>query len=84
MITEFYWINTGFTTGREWLTKGNYGLRRLIFPAYCGLLKDDQFGYILFDTGYGPFFSRRPRSGHIGYTDGLPLFITILMKIYWR
>jgi glyoxylase-like metal-dependent hydrolase (beta-lactamase superfamily II) len=58
MITEFYWINTGFTTGREWLTKGNYGLRRLIFPAYCGLLKDDQFGYILFDTGYGPFFQQ--------------------------
>ncbi len=56
MITEFYWINTGFTTGREWLTKGNYNLRRLTFPAYCGLLRDDRYGYILFDTGYGPFF----------------------------
>lgn len=61
MITNFYWLNTGYTTGMEWVTKGRGRWKKLIFPAYCGLLKDDSLGYILFDTGYGPDFRRATR-----------------------
>lgn len=57
MIDSFHWINTGYTIGYEWLTKGYGGWRKLIFPAYVGLLHDDRFGYILFDTGYGSDFN---------------------------
>jgi len=62
MITSFQWINTGYTTGYEWLTKGSGGWKKLIFPAYAGLLKHDTLGYILFDTGYGDSFKSATKS----------------------
>lgn len=57
MITSFHWINTGYTTGIERIAKGHGSFRKVVFPAHVGLLKDDQLGYILFDTGYGSNFN---------------------------
>lgn len=58
MIESFHWINTGYTTGYERIAKGKGSWKKVKFPANVGVLKDDQLGYMLFDTGYGSSFNK--------------------------
>lgn len=57
MISEFYWLKSGYckSIGKFTNPQDTYKMRR--YYAYFGLLKHENLGWILFDTGYSSHYS---------------------------
>lgn len=58
-IKQVTWIktfNTGVCTNIHKITQRNKKIKKVTFPALVFLLKHEQHGYILFDTGYSEEF----------------------------
>jgi glyoxylase-like metal-dependent hydrolase (beta-lactamase superfamily II) len=52
VITNFYWLNSGYTTALDRISRKSGSWKIIQFDANVGLLIHSQKGPILFDTGY--------------------------------